>query len=349
MQIKLNPDQLFNSKNIADNCDLIYAQKVSSHEYQEIKKSRKTVVISTTNSDDYHTVLYKQTEFLVQDNSVIYCHSDLIEDLFSILKTTSNLKCLSIITGQSDRKINKSLFKKKPPAVTYWYSPNITYKNSHLISIPLGVADRFAKKNLNIDDIHKNLDLTYGNKINKIYVNFTPNTNFRHRKNLYNLFSNKDFAVVDIPNITNESYHENLGKYNFTLCPWGNGIDTHRFWEALYSGSIPVTIHHETYEKFKGTIPILFVSNYQEINSELMDKTIKNLNNPKPVELSIDNLFQQIRENHKTGNKSTVEIKESYEMYVKNKINYQKREKKLQQIKILKTYYRKIYQRLSKR
>ena len=42
-----------------------------------------------------------------------------------------------------------------------------------------------------------------------------------------------------------------MSKHNFVLAPWGNGIDTHRFWEILYSGSIPVTKKHIIYDSFQ--------------------------------------------------------------------------------------------------
>jgi hypothetical protein len=32
-------------------------------------------------------------------------------------------------------------------------------------------------------------------------------------------------------------------RYKYVICPRGNGIDTHRVWEALYLGVVPV-VHH---------------------------------------------------------------------------------------------------------
>ena len=45
-----------------------------------------------------------------------------------------------------------------------------------------------------------------------------------------------------------EEYERDLLTSNFVLCPEGNGIDTHRVWEALYSGSIPI-VRIETHLK----------------------------------------------------------------------------------------------------
>ena len=46
--------------------------------------------------------------------------------------------------------------------------------------------------------------------------------------------------------------------------PWGNGIDTHRFWEALYLGSCPITVKHKNYSDFKN-LPN-FLNDYSELN-----------------------------------------------------------------------------------
>jgi hypothetical protein len=348
MQNTINSKQLFNSKNIADRCDLIYSQKVSVEEYEKINKSLETVVISKTTNPDYETVLYKLKKFTIKNNFVIYCHSDLVEDFFILIKNNTKLQNLTLVTGQSDRKIDKSLFENRPSSIVSWYSSNVSYKDPRLIPIPLGIADKFSKKNLSTDDISKKLDLSYGDKINKIYINFSINTNFFHRKHLYKIFQNKDFTVLDQANITNTKYHENLNKYNFTLCPWGNGIDTHRMWEALYSGSIPITIHHQTYSRYRENLPILFVNNYKEINLDLMNKTIQNINNPNPFNLDISSIFELISQDRKVQNNNKYIIYESSEKTDKNLTNYEKRERKIGQKKKLSTLYRKIYQKVFK-
>jgi putative cell wall-binding protein len=41
-------------------------------------------------------------------------------------------------------------------------------------------------------------------------------------------------------------YLRELSTYKFCLCIRGNGIDTHRFWESLYLGVVPVIINNNT-------------------------------------------------------------------------------------------------------
>ena len=96
-----------------------------------------------------------------------------------------------------------------------------------------------------------------------MYINFNPNTNFLTEK----IFTVLLKLLIGQQKI---SYHwkmmniKNIAKHKFILSPWGNGIDTHRFWESLYSGSIPITKDHYIYASFS-SIPKLLVNEYSEI------------------------------------------------------------------------------------
>jgi hypothetical protein len=69
------------------------------------------------------------------------------------------------------------------------------------------------------------------------------------------------------------TYANKSSEYSFVFCPRGNGLDTHRFWETLYRGSLPVVIKSKWSDSIaKLGVPLLAVSNWQEaleiVNSE---------------------------------------------------------------------------------
>ena len=72
------------------------------------------------------------------------------------------------------------------------------------------------------------------------------------------------------------SFSKNLAQYAFCLCPRGNGVDTHRLWEALYMGCIPICKHYKAH-RFKSPLPILFVEDWCDITEELLAKTYENI------------------------------------------------------------------------
>ena len=54
---------------------------------------------------------------------------------------------------------------------------------------------------------------------------------------------------------------------------WGNGVDTHRFWETLIFRLNSNYKNNIVYE-FAKDLPVLFVNDYSEVNEELLDNFI---------------------------------------------------------------------------
>ncbi len=55
-------------------------------------------------------------------------------------------------------------------------------------------------------------------------------------------------------------------EFAFVLCPEGNGPDTHRFWEALVLGCVPV-VRRNSLSAFLSDLPVLVVDEWQEISA----------------------------------------------------------------------------------
>ena len=68
------------------------------------------------------------------------------------------------------------------------------------------------------------------------------------------------------------------------ICPSGNGIDTHRLWEVMYSDRIPITIKmgdYKIYDLYK-KLPIIILDKVEDLKNKnlIYDKLsdIKNQN-----------------------------------------------------------------------
>ena len=61
----------------------------------------------------------------------------------------------------------------------------------------------------------------------------------------------------------------------FVICPEGNGIDTHRMWEALYLRTIPIIKKNKisNYIK-KAKIPVLILNKWSDL-SKFDEKQLK--------------------------------------------------------------------------
>jgi|688.fasta_scaffold215545_2 hypothetical protein len=158
-------------------------------------------------------------------------------------------------------------------------------KNSNTFGIPLGITS-------DCDDtpIHR----IYGNKEimvevhnedipknNLVYLNFSLSTYPQLRQSVYNKFGGKPWVKIgDVtPTIKGrKKYLQEIKSSKFVLCPRGNGIDTHRIWESLYMGSIPIVIYEDTHHLFTD-LPILFIDDWDKVTYDFLNEKYEEMTN----------------------------------------------------------------------
>lgn len=80
---------------------------------------------------------------------------------------------------------------------------------------------------------------------NRIYANFDRRTAPSHRNELAGLCEKLDhveFGDMEVSKNGRLRYLRSMRDAGMVVCPQGNGLDTHRFYEALYVGAIPVVL-----------------------------------------------------------------------------------------------------------
>lgn len=91
-----------------------------------------------------------------------------------------------------------------------------------------------------------------------------------NRKIIRDTLVNKKFITFKTSDAI--TYFKDIGRYKFVICPEGNGIDTHRLWETIYSKGIPIVEDNpQMREKCKG-LPILWTTDYSELTEEYLNK-----------------------------------------------------------------------------
>lgn len=66
-----------------------------------------------------------------------------------------------------------------------------------------------------------------------------------------------------------QAYLRNLFSHRFVLCPPGNGEDTHRMWEALYCGAIPVVRESSALRGFR-ELPCVSLPDLRECTEQVL-------------------------------------------------------------------------------
>ena len=333
----IKENQILSSYNFARNSDVVYTEMISKENFNNLSNKNLTIIYETENM-----IFYKNRKFKIKENDIIFCNTHFIKSLFRQLENIKDLRNIKLITHQTDIRITKKLYDTKPKCISEWYSINIDTKENNLIPLPLGVSNDYSPKNPKYREFKKIKKIE--SKNNKIYVNFEINTNRRERFSLYNLYKNRESFFLEKPNLTMTEYLQKLNENLFILCPWGNGYDTHRFWESIYVGSIPITKKHITYDS-AALLPNIQVPNYKDIDIERMNNIRLNFDESKfeYEKLTIDWWIRKIKENKisNTLNKS-IEINEEDKLHDKSLDDLRKWTRAERRKKKIKLYFFKV-------
>jgi len=202
--------------------------------------------------------------------SVVFCKFDYLQHLIHYLEYRRCNTPFILLTGQSDYSITDSAFNHFTSrfSISWWGCNNECYRAK---GVPLGIADDFC--NLTVKS---GFEQTIGKRL--LYVNHRVQTFPKIREPLYAMFRDKEWATIRNPceQGSTKLYKQELLDHKFIVCPRGNGIDTHRMWEALYCGVIPIVQRHLVHSNIEGKLPVLFVDSYHEITEELLYDTYNN-------------------------------------------------------------------------
>jgi hypothetical protein len=203
----------------------------------------------------------------LRDGSIIYTHTFYAKQLFEVIKNTP--KKVVVITHNGDTNIDETFIL--PDNVIKWYSQNVNVVNERIESIPIGIEnDRWLKhvnkKRLMEEKLKEKKDYK-----NLAYMNFSIKTNSIKRKPVYEYLKSKPYITVRMGEngYYFDHYLDSIYNHKYVICPEGNGLDTHRFWETLYMNSVPI-VEKNTSNWFYNDMPVLYVNKWEEVTADLL-------------------------------------------------------------------------------
>lgn len=223
------------------------------------------VVFSETIPDNSTYKTYVIDYFELNNNDIIFCKTDNVLKLFKILENENDIQNIKLITHESDYEINQRLFSLKPKCISNWYAQNVIYDHQNLIPIPIGLANEYCPITLKYSNL-----LRKGTPKKLLYINHRIQTHPEAREWVYNHFRGNDWCSIDTANLTLNEYKKQLDNHKFIICPRGNGIDTHRLWESLYHGIIPI-VENSVHSKCLLNLPVIVVNSFTEITEKFLN------------------------------------------------------------------------------
>ena len=249
------------------------------------------VIFSETISNRGIAHTYINESFELDDGDILFCKIDHVNLLFDTIREEEEFKNIKLITHEGDYSVDEAIFLKKPKCISKWYAQNVNYNHPDLIPIPIGLANDYCPITLKIDNL-----LREGTPEKLLYINHRVETYPEDRKWIYDYFKTSDWCTVDSPNLTLDEYKKQLDNHKFIICPRGNGIDTHRLWESLYHGIIPI-VENRIYCKCLEDLPVLIVDSFKNINEEFLNNKFQEFSNKNfnMEKLKIDWWIQKIK------------------------------------------------------
>ena len=205
----------------------------------------------------------------VQAGDKIFVKTDYVGEFFEKIHPKIVSKYL-LVTHNSDHSIPGDYSHLlQDEKIIAWFGLNVDgFKHPKLHPIPIGLANRcWPHGNVcAVAAIMKKVDLTP--KKNMLYMNFTASTYPQERNSVAALFKKESYCVVAKPKKFRK-YLMDLISSKFVLSPRGNGLDSHRTWEALLMGAIPIVRTSDLDPMYKD-LPVVIVQEWEEINLDFL-------------------------------------------------------------------------------
>jgi hypothetical protein len=242
------------------------------------------------NLDDRYPIT--QSDDKLKENDLVFIKQSNINDLL----TKPPSKKIRLVVHNTDETFDDSIFNTIKQYTNSVYAVNSSAQG--VIQIPLGFRD-------NMYTPHKVLDEVYNTKSDKerdvlCLLNFSIHGDENsERSHAHRAF--KDFKWVKVDtNITPQlhiehtnpetirlrnDFYNKLKQTKFVICPFGAGKDTHRVYESLFFGCIPVIKTSFLDSMYNDIGGCWIVNDWSEVTEEECNKQWKN---KKPIKLQTD-------------------------------------------------------------
>ena len=76
----LRQEEVLTSYNFARNADIVYSEIISLDKYQKLENKNHDIIYQ-----DQTKVFYKTNKFILKENQIIFCNSNLLDSLFTTI------------------------------------------------------------------------------------------------------------------------------------------------------------------------------------------------------------------------------------------------------------------------
>lgn len=220
------------------------------------------------------------------ENNWWFCKADYLEYFFA---RHAPREPYVLFTHNSDRSIDGRFRRHLDTSqLVAWFAQNPVLEHPKLHALPIGIANPVWPHG--DQDSFRRVRETRPEKTALFDVSFDTQT--RPSERLRCLVQT---GLVKSPRVAFPDFLRRLAAAYFCLSPRGNGVDSHRTWEALYLGTIPVVTRSVLTEQHRD-IPMVALDDWADFRSieftpELYERTWDGWD---PDEIRLDRYIERV-------------------------------------------------------
>ena len=197
----------------------------------------------------------------LKENDLVFLNLDYFENFVNYLNSSQIDKKLILVTQNSDRDFTEQMFNSVEKYVSRIFAINCNFSNQKVTKVPLGFNDHAT-------EVLDNENFEFVDKTNLIYMNFKLH-HHSDRPTCFNYFSKFDWVDVENGILPLSDFYNKLKTYKYCISPRGTGIDTHRIYECLLYGVIPI-VTKSTLDDLYKDLPVLLVDRWEDVTYEFL-------------------------------------------------------------------------------
>lgn len=247
---------LFSGEQIQKMCDMFIGTQEDSMYNPMFVGDNRWLFISDIKDEIYNPPL-------------IYMPGHRLIDMYTVINKLKNKFVL--ITHNSDENIDdRFLNLLSNDKIQMMFSQNLILTHEKAKILPIGIANsQWPHGNIDIFRKISNMPsvdgpIRFDYKCQDIYFFFTLSTNQPVRQRCKDILLNKGLIWRETQSF--ENYLADLRSCKFAICPVGNGVDTHRFWECILLGVIPVVENNILINKLKPFYKMVILDSWDDFD-----------------------------------------------------------------------------------
>lgn len=198
----------------------------------------------------------------INENDFIFLNLDYFERFAFEIKQKQLANKFILVTQNSDRDFTKQMFDVIDEYVNKILAINSSYSHSKITKIPLGFNDQSI---ITLDT----LDLSFVEKTELAYLNFRPHTH-HSRYECFDYFAKYNWITIEEPKYNFSEFYNRLKTFKYCIAPRGTGIDTHRLYESLLFGVLPIVMKCELDDLYSN-LPVVLVDSWKDVTYDFLN------------------------------------------------------------------------------